>query len=127
MIEKQIEIDGQLVNFKASAAVPRIYREKFHRDIFRDLLKLGEAVEETDNESAKTNAITIGDLELFENVAFIMAKHADPTQPDTPDEWLDQFNTFSIYEVLPQLLDLWHFNVKTDVKSKKKRTQAAGK
>ena len=127
MIEKQIEIDGQLVNFKASAAVPRIYREKFHRDIFRDLLKLGEAVEETDNESAKTNDITIGDLELFENVAFIMAKHADPTQPDTPDEWLDQFNTFSIYEVLPQLLDLWHFNVKTDVKSKKKRTQAAGK
>ena len=40
-------------------------------------------------------------LEVFENIAFIMAKHADPSIPDTPEEWLDNFNTFSIYQVLP--------------------------
>ena len=35
------------------------------------------------------------------NIAFIMAKHADASIPDTPEEWLDQFNTFSMYTVRP--------------------------
>ena len=34
-IRKDIEIDGQMVAFKASAAIPRIYRLKFQRDIYR--------------------------------------------------------------------------------------------
>ena len=45
----------------------------------------------------------------------------------TPEEWLDQFNTFSIYEVLPELLDLWNLNISTDVEAKKKLNQVAGK
>lgn len=43
MIQK-IEIDGKQVPFKASAAIPRIYRIKFHRDIYKDLDALGKAV-----------------------------------------------------------------------------------
>lgn len=31
-LTKTIEIDGKQVPFKASAAIPRIYRIKFHRD-----------------------------------------------------------------------------------------------
>ena len=62
-------------------------------------------------------------LELFENIAFIMAKHADPSIPDTPEEWLDGFGTFSIYQVLPQLIELWGLNVKTDVEAKKNFAQ----
>ena len=42
-------------------------------------------------------------LEMFENIAYIMAKHADPSIPDSPEEWLDNFSTFSIYQILPQL------------------------
>ena len=38
---------------------------------------------------------------MFENIAFIMAKHADASIPDTPEEWLDQFNTLSMYTVRP--------------------------
>lgn len=34
---KKIEIDGKAVTFKASAAIPRIYRIKFQRDIYKDL------------------------------------------------------------------------------------------
>lgn len=123
MISKEIEIDGKLVPFKASAAVPRLYRSRFGRDIFRDLMRLGTAV----GVEAGTENIPISDLELFENVAYIMALHADPKQPDTPEEWLDQFDTFSIYTVLPQLLDLWHLNIGTDVAAKKKRSRAAVK
>ena len=48
-----------------------------------------------------------------------MAKHADAAIPASPDEWLEQFNTFSIYEILPQLIDLWGLNVETQVTGKK--------
>ena len=34
-ITRKVEIDGQEVLFKASAAIPRIYRLKFQRDIYR--------------------------------------------------------------------------------------------
>ena len=51
-----------------------------------------------------------------------MAKHADPENvPNDPDEWLEQFSTFSIYEVLPKLVDLWGRNVAVQVKSKKNK------
>ena len=122
MIEKRIEIDGQQVPFRASAAIPRLYRSKFGQDIFQDLMKLGKTVN-----SGGSGELPISDLEMFENVAYIMAKHADPGQPETPEEWLDQFDTFSIYEVLPQLLELWHLNISTGVAAKKKRNRAAGK
>ena len=50
MIQK-IEIDGKQVPFKASAAIPRIYRIKFHRDIYKDLDALGKAVGNGDEDS----------------------------------------------------------------------------
>ena len=51
-----------------------------------------------------------------------MVKHADPQGvSDTPDEWLDQFGTFSIYQVLPEIIELWGLNVQTQVESKKLR------
>lgn len=58
-------------------------------------------------------------LEMFENIAYVMAKHADANIPDTPEEWLDGFNTFSIYQVLPQLIEIWGLKVQTDVSAKK--------
>ena len=65
-------------------------------------------------------ALDIESLEVFENIAYIMAKHAAPENvPDNPDDFLEQFNTFSIYEILPQLIDLWGLNVETQVQSKK--------
>lgn len=56
----------------------------------------------------------IDDLEIFENVAYIMAYHADNTIPDNIDDWLDQFEMFSIYEVLPEILALWGTNLITE-------------
>lgn len=32
---------------------------------------------------------------------------------------LDEFNTFSIYQVLPSIIELWGLNVQTEVESKK--------
>ena len=115
-IQKNITIDGIDVPFKASATVPRLYRLKFRRDIYQDFAALQKSVGENTEESS---ALDIESLEVFENIAYIMAKHADPAVPASPDEWLEQFNTFSIYEILPQLIDLWGLNVETQVKSKK--------
>lgn len=47
-------------------------------------------------------------LEMFENIAYIMTKHADPSIPDSPEEWLDEFS--SIYQVLPKIIELWGLN-----------------
>lgn len=122
-IKKNILVDGIEVPFKASAAVPRLYRLKFGRDIYRDFAALQSAVEESEDEDSdekKTSALSIESLEVFENVAYIMAKHADPEGvPSEPDEWLERFNTFSIYEILPQLIDLWGLNIETQAESKK--------
>lgn len=113
-IKKTITVDGIEVPFKASAAVPRLYRIKFRRDIYKDFASL---VQEGDEEGS---TLDIESLEVFENIAYIMAKHADPKNgPDNPDEWLEAFNTFSIYEVLPQLIELWGLNVETQAESKK--------
>ena len=67
----------------------------------------------------KSPALDIESLVVFEIIAYIMAKHADPTIPDSPEEWLDEFSTFSIYQVLPKIIELWGLNVQTDVESKK--------
>ena len=123
-IVKKIEIDGKEVAFKASAAIPRIYRLKFHRDIYKDLHALEKALGNGDESNSNMDLFS---LEMFENIAFVMAKHADPSIPDTPEEWLDDFNTFSIYQVLPQLIELWGLNVKTDVEAKKNFAQLSAK
>lgn len=119
-IVKKIEIDGKEVAFKASAAIPRIYRLKFQRDIYKDLRSLEKAVGEGDE---KNSNLDLFSLEMFENIAYVMAKHADPNIPDTPEEWLDEFNTFSIYQVLPSIIELWGLNVQTEVESKKNFAQ----
>ena len=47
-VTKTIEIDGKQVKFKASAAVPRLYRVKFGRDIYKDLRMLEKSVGDND-------------------------------------------------------------------------------
>ena len=122
-IKKTITVDGIEVPFKASAAVSRLYRIKFRRDIYKDFAALQTSVQETGARLAgdeEGSNLDIESLEVFENIAYIMAKHADPENvPDNPDEWLEAFNTFSIYEVLPQLIELWGLNVETQAESKK--------
>ena len=113
MLEKTVKVGNQEVTFRSSAAIPRLYRIKFKRDIFKDLNKLEKSYQEKEDGTAE---MEIDDLEIFENVAYIMALHADPTIPKTIEEWLDQYEMFSIYEILPQILELWGSNLFAEVK-----------
>ena len=124
MIEKTINIGGKEVKFRSSATIPRLYRIKFKRDIFKDLSKLEKAYSK---KAKKDEDMEIDDLEIFENVAYIMAFHADPTVPKTIDEWLDQFEMFSIYQILPEILELWGTNMMTDIEAKKGLAEVSGK
>lgn len=122
-MEKVIEIDGKEVKFRATAAIPRLYRIKFGRDIMKDMQDIQRAMEKSDKEP-----IPMKMLEVFENVAYLMAKHADPTmEAKTVEDWLDGFDTFSIYIVFPQLLELWRANNQTLVNAKKKAGLPTGK
>lgn len=121
---RNIVIDGKEVAFKASAAIPRIYRLKYGRDIYKDIASLEVSINENDPERSNLDSFS---LEIFEDLAYIMHKHAVPDAPDTIEEWLDEFNTFSIYQVLPELIELWGMNVQTQVESKKNLDQLTGK
>lgn len=112
-MERTINIDGRDVKFKATAATIRNYRALFQRDLLMDFQKL--QADTTSGETLSSDTLTI-----FENLAYIMAKQADPTIPDTADEWLDTFDMFSIYVVLPQIVELWKLSELPTSVSKKK-------
>ena len=122
-VTKIIRVDGKDVVFKASAATPRIYRNLFGRDIFKDLSKLEKDIDKSGEES-----LDMFSLEMFENLAYVFAKQGNPEKTDaTPDEWLDHFSTFSIYEILPELISLWGMNIQQQEESKKNFRQLTEK
>lgn len=64
----------------------RLYRAKFKRDIFKDLSKLEKSYK---GKTEDGEEFQIENLEIFKNVAYIMAYHADNSIPPTIEEWLD--------------------------------------
>lgn len=119
-ITTTITVDGKEVTLRASAAVPRLYRIKFRRDIILDMQAVARAMEDKDKDKTGQD-LPMEALELFENMAYIMAKHGDKDAvPDSPDEWLEEFPTFSIYKIFPVLQALWEGNMEAlDVAKKK--------
>ena len=71
---KKIEIDGKAVAFKASAAIPRIYRIKFQEGYLQGFICAGKEYGDGDPEKSSLDLFS---LEMFENIAYVMAKHAD--------------------------------------------------
>lgn len=133
-MERMIEINGVECRLKASAAIPRMYRIKFHRDIFVDMSKIAKSLEAQERHKKELKAkckkegiqyeepeseLPIEVLEVFENIAYLMHKHGDPSQPNSVDEWIDQFEMFNIYEIFPEILDLWGLDNLQLSKSKK--------
>lgn len=106
---KTIEIDGKRIEFKATASTPRVYRQAFGRDIYLDLTNLYDAID-------KDEPLSVEALETYENISFVMAMQAEGKEikreniEKDMENWLDQFSTFSIYRVVPQIMELWRLN-----------------
>ena len=118
-MEKIISINGVDVGFKATASTPSRYRQKFQRDLFKDIQSLMPKMGEEN--------LSVMDLECFMDIAYIMAWQYDNTIPADPDEWLDRFEMFDIYYVLPQVIDLWGLNIQQIENPKKKADEQSGK
>lgn len=134
---KTLTVSGKQVIFKSSAAIPRIYRLKYKRDIFSDMAAIGKALKankdvfSTDMSKLDedksfdvgcdiASSIPIEMLTIFENIAYLMNKHGDPSQPDNIDEWIEQFETFDIYEIMPEIMQMWTDENKSTSVIKKK-------
>lgn len=103
-MEKVIKVGDKGVKFRATGQTMRLYRQHFQRDILKDMQKLQKQRDNGEEFSAEA-------LMCFENIAWIMARQADPDNtPDTPDEWLDGFEVFSVYQILPEIFELWGIN-----------------
>ena len=125
-MDKVLTISGKEVGLRATALTPRLYRHKIGRDIIQDMSQLQKAFakaaqisKDATDEEREAAQLSVLDLEIFENVAFIMARQYDQNIPDTVEAWLDEFDTFSIYEIFPVILELWNLNNKTTAKPKK--------
>lgn len=125
-MDKVLMISGKEVGLRATALTPRLYRHKIGRDIIQDMSQLQKAFakaaqisKDATDEEREAAQLSVMDLEIFENVAFIMARQYDQNIPDTVEAWLDEFDTFSIYEIFPVILELWNLNNKTTSKPKK--------
>jgi hypothetical protein len=101
-MEKTIEIDGKKVRFKSNGATPLRYKAQFGKDYFKEILKLAPL---QNIKNITPEQLTILDFEVFYNIAWIMAKTAEPTIPE-PLEWLEQFDEFPMAVVIPELQEL---------------------
>ena len=70
--------------------------------------------------------LTTSTLEIFEDVAYIMAYQANPELPKDPDDWLDNFEMLDIYQILPELIELWNLDGLTLEEPKKKAEPQSG-
>lgn len=113
-MEKTIEIDGKQVRFKSTAATPLRYKAQFHKDYFSEILKM-EGLAKL--KKSKNNAEDLAkiDFDTFYNIIWVLAKTADKNIPE-PLEWLDGFEEFPLFEIIPQMQDL----IVMSIKGKKK-------
>lgn len=112
-MEKTIKIGTQEVTMRATANTPKRYRHEFNADL---LLELNKLYKQTNKETGAINDGT--DLSVIENLAYIMAKQADPTI-GTQDDWLDQFEPLDIYEAMREIMSIWTASTQTTATSKK--------
>lgn len=136
-MERTVMVDGREVRLRASAAIPRLYRLRFRRDVLQDMIMIqreidkARAAQEADRAAGEEDpgsTLPLEALTLFENVAYLMARHADPEGvPDSVDEWLEGFGTFSVYTVFPAVQELWAENLQTLNSTKKKSRRRRGK
>lgn len=116
-MEKTILVDDREVKFKATASTPRVYRQAFGRDIFTDIQSIISGMTSADD-------MPIECLESFENIAFCLNSQAEGRSFNREnvetlmEEWLDGFETFSIYHIFPQIMDLWRLNTEQTVEPK---------
>ena len=114
-MQKTVEIDGKEILMEANGATPRIYRSMFGKDLLTTL------------HTAVSNEGEVLDVEVFENLAYCMARQAGSVDSDI-ETWLGSFDsTMAIINAIGPIMALWRGNTKTIVNAKKKVNQQTDK
>lgn len=113
-MEKTILIDGKQVTFKSTAATPLRYKRQFGKDFFAEIIKLS-ALDGLNSKKIDMKKIDKLDFEVFYNVIWTLAKTADSKIPD-PMTWLDGFDEFPLFDIIPELQEL----ILSSIQTKKK-------
>ncbi|MFQ8922350.1 MAG: hypothetical protein ACLR60_10690 [Clostridium paraputrificum] len=103
-MEKTIEIDNKKVSFKSTAATPLRYKAQFGKDFFVDIMKLS-GLDGFNPKKIDLKKIDKLDFEVFYNIIWVLAKTANKKIPD-PITWLDEFEEFPLFDIIPELQDL---------------------
>ena len=110
--DRAVKFIENLCHTKGKWAGTRFWLLPWQEQLIRDIFGI---VKTDGNRQFRTAFVEIckkvGKSELAAAVALYLL-YAD-------NEWLDQFGTFSIYQVLPEIIELWGLNVQTQVESKK--------
>ncbi len=109
-MEIAVTAAGKTVKLKASALTPRLYRAKFGRDLLMDI---GATISGDLSEDSPPA------LEIYENIAYIMARQADSSIGDDVARWLDSLDLGTVYELIPSIVNLWAANTATTSEAKK--------
>lgn len=113
-MERKLEVEGKEYRFACNALTPRLYRAKFGRDLMLDLKKFGE---DYTKDPYSVN------YEPLENMAWIMLKAGSGPEVarENPEEWLATLDSpTTVYELVPDLMDIWRASQKTTAIPKKK-------
>lgn len=113
-MEKTIEIDNKNIRFKSTAATPLRYKAQFGKDFFVDIMKLS-SIEGLNSKKFNLKKIDKLDFEVFYNIIWVLAKTANKTIPE-PMTWLDGFEKFPLFEIIPELQDLILASIETKKK-----------
>lgn len=114
-MERTINISGVDVEFKSSGALIRLYRTMVGRDLLVDM----QALEKNDPQNPLNSDV----IEILENVAYVMNRHANPKEKRTIEKWLEQFSTFGLAQALPEIIALWTNEISTQSDAKKNEEQ----
>lgn len=114
-MEKTITIDGKQVRFKSNGATPLRYKAQFGKDYFKEILKMSPLEQLKKKKNIEPKDLEALDFEVFYNIAWIMAKTADPSIPE-PLTWLEGFETFPIVDIFPELQELMANTLQTTKK-----------
>lgn len=131
MPEKIVNIAGRDVRFKATGGCAYRYKAQFGREFIADAVSMQKAFGECQTkEKVKCKRkdgkieykevteydVTKLNLDLMYNMLWVYAKTAEPSIPP-PQEWLDEFDEFPVFDIWSELEEIMRANVEVDTKN----------
>lgn len=130
-MEKIIRFEeGRSYRCRASAFTPIQYGKLFPgHDYLRDIERMYD--KNKDLEDGREPSFTTADYEMFVQLTYVFVYQGLSESPRVNDAqrefleqypdpwtWIDSFDSFSIYEILPEITELWIGNEKVASKAK---------